>query len=78
MIEQIRDLLKATDWQPFLVHRTDGQPVPVQHRAQAWVSPYGRFVYEKNHSELEVLRPEQIARVETHSLTFKEIENQTG
>jgi hypothetical protein len=78
MIEEIRDLLKATEWRPFLVHRTDGQSVSVQHRAQAWVSPYGRFVYEKSFSELQILSPEQIARVESHSLTFKEIENQTG
>ncbi|MBV8173659.1 MAG: hypothetical protein JO207_07235 [Verrucomicrobia bacterium] len=78
MIDRIRDLLKAKDWHPFTVHRTGGDSIQVLSREQAWVSPYSRLVVETAPGHIEVLNPEQATGVDVASVTFSEIQNQTG
>jgi len=78
MIDRIRDLLKAKDWHPFTIHRIGGDSIQVLSREQAWVSPYSRVVVETAPGRIEVLNPEQTTGVDVASLTFTEIQNQTG
>jgi hypothetical protein len=78
MNDRIRELLKAKDWHPFTIHRTGGDSIQVLSREQAWVSPYSRVVVETAPGRIEVLSPEQTTGVEVSSLTFNEIQNQTG
>ena len=78
MTDRIRDLLRAKDWRPFTVHRVGGDSIHVGTREGAWVSPYGRLVFEKEVGRIEVVNPDQITGVELKSITFNEIANQTG
>jgi hypothetical protein len=78
MNDRIRELLKAKDWHPFTIHRMGGDSIQVLSREQAWVSPYSRVVVETAPGRIEVLSPEQTTGVEVSSLTFTEIQNQTG
>jgi hypothetical protein len=78
MNDRIRELLKAKDWHPFTIHRTGGDSIQVLSREQAWVSPYSRVVVEIAPGRIEVLSPEQTTGVEVTSVTFSEIQNQTG
>ena len=78
MIDQIRSLLKAKDWHPFTIHRNGGESIRVNSRDQAWVSPYSRLVVEIAPGHIEILGPEQTVGVDISSVTFSEIQNQTG
>ena len=78
MIDQIRSLLKAKDWHPFTIHRNGGESIRVNSRDQAWVSPYSRLVVEIAPGHIEILGPEQTVGVDISSVTFAEIQNQTG
>ena len=78
MNDRIRELLKAKDWHPFTINRIGGDSIQVLSREQAWVSPYSRVVVETAPGRIEVLNPEQTTGVEVSSLTFSEIQNQTG
>ena len=78
MIDRIRDLLKAKDWDPFTNHRSGGNSIQVNSREQAWVSPYSRLVVEISPGWIEILSPEQTTGVDVASVTFTEIQNQTG
>jgi hypothetical protein len=78
MTDRIRELLRAKDWRPFTIHRTGGDSIFVRTREDAWVSPYGRLVFEKEIGRVEVVNPDQVTGVELKSITFSEIENQTG
>jgi hypothetical protein len=78
MNDRIRELLKAKDWHPFTIHRIGGDSIQVLSREQAWVTPYSRVVVETAPGRIEVLNPEQTTGVEVSSLTFSEIQNQTG
>jgi hypothetical protein len=78
MIDRIKDLLKAKDWHPFTIHRTGGQSIHVVSREQAWVSPYSRLVVELAPGHIEILSPDQTTGVDVASVTFAEIQNQTG
>ena len=78
MNDRIRELLKAKDWHPFTIHRIGGGSIQVLSREQAWVTPYSRVVVEIAPGHIEVLSPEQTTGVEVSSLTFSEIQNQTG
>ena len=78
MNDRIRELLKAKDWHPFTIHRIGGHSIQVLSREQAWVSPYSRVVVETAPGQIEVLSPEQTTGVEVASVTFTDIQNQTG
>jgi hypothetical protein len=78
MIDRIKDLLKAKDWHPFTIHRGDGRSIHVTSREQAWVSPYSRLVVEIAPGWIEILSPEETTGVDVESITFTEIQNQTG
>ena len=78
MNDRIRELLKAKDWHPFIIHRIGGDSIQVLSREQAWVSPYSRVVVETAPGRIEVLNPEQTTGVEVTTSKFNEIQNQTG
>jgi hypothetical protein len=78
MIDRIRELLKAKVWHPFTIHRNGGNPIQIVSREQAWVSPYSRLVVEIAPGWIEILNPDQTTGVEVASVTFTEIQNQTG
>jgi hypothetical protein len=78
MIDRVRELLKAKDWHPFTIHRPGGNSIQVLTREQAWVSPYSRLVVETAPGRIEVLEPDQTVGVDVASITFSEIQNQTG
>jgi hypothetical protein len=78
MIDRIRELLKAKVWHPFTIHRTGGNSIQIVSREQAWVSPYSRLVVEIAPGWIEILNPDQTTGVEVASVTFTEIQNQTG
>jgi hypothetical protein len=78
MTDRIRELLRAKDWRPFTVRRVGGESIHVGNRETAWISPYGRFVFERQVGQIEVLGPDQIAGIDVGSLNFSEIQNQTG
>ncbi len=78
MTDRIRELLRARDWRPFTIHRVGGDSIHVRTRESAWVSPYGRLVFEKEIGRIEVVNPDQITEVELKPITFNEIESQTG
>jgi hypothetical protein len=81
MIERIRELLRAREWQSFTIHRVGGDSIYVRTREYAWVTPSGRLVFEKGAGQIEVIAPDQmdqITGVELRSTTFGEIESQTG
>jgi hypothetical protein len=78
MIDRIRDLLKAKDWHPFTIHRNGGNSIHIVSREQAWVSPYSRLVVEIAPGWIEILTPDQTTGVDVTTVTFTEIQNQTG
>jgi hypothetical protein len=78
MTDRIRDLLRAREWRPFTIYPAGGNAVHVSTRESVWVSPYGRLVFERGPGQIEVLAPDQISKVELGSLTFQEVQNQTG
>ena len=78
MIDRIRDLLRAKEWHPFTIHRTGGNSIKVTSREQAWVSPYSRLVVEVAPGWIEILSQDQITGTDVASVTFSEIQNQTG
>jgi hypothetical protein len=78
MIDRIRDLLRAKEWHPFTIHRTGGNSIQVTSREQAWVSPYSRLVVEVAPGWIEILSQDQITGTDVASVTFSEIQNQTG
>src|SRR5580692_1699414 len=45
MIERIRELLRAREWQPFTIHRVGGDSIYVRTREHVWVTPSGRLVF---------------------------------
>jgi hypothetical protein len=81
MIERIRELLRAREWQPFTIQQVGRDSIYVRTREHVWVTPSGRLVFERAPGQIEVLGPDQmdqITGVELKSLTFGEIESQTG
>ena len=78
MIDRIRDLLRAKEWHPFTIHRAGGNSIQVTSREQAWVSPYSRLVVEIAPGWIEILSQDQITSTDVASVTFSEIQNQTG
>jgi hypothetical protein len=78
MTDRIRDLLRDREWRPFTIYGTGGDVIRVSTREGVWVSPYGRLVFEKGPGQIQVLNPDQITKVELDSLTFREVQNQTG
>ena len=81
MIERIRELLKAKEWQPFTIYLVGGDSIYVRTREHVWVTPSWRLVFEKAPGQIEVVGPDrmdQITGVELRSVTFGEIESQTG
>jgi hypothetical protein len=81
MVERIRELLRAREWQPFTIHQVGRDSIYVRTREHVWVTPSGRLVFERAPGQIEVLGPDQmdqITGVEMKSLTFGEIESQTG
>ena len=81
MIERIRELLRAREWQPFTIRRVGGGSIDVRTREHVWVSPSGRLVFERAAGQVEVVGPDQmdqITGVELKSITFGEIASQTG
>jgi len=78
MIDRIRELLKAKVWHQFTIHRSGGNSIQIVSREQAWVSPYSRLVVEIAPGWIEILNPEQTTGVDVASVTFTEIQNQTG
>ena len=81
MIERIRELLRAGEWQPFTIHQVGRDSIYVRTREHVWVTPSGRLVFERAPGQIEVLGPDQmdqITGVKLKSLTFGEIESQTG
>ena len=51
-LEQIRGLLTAQPFRPFMIHLAEGRAVPVLHRDFALLAPDGRtlFAYGADHS----------------------------
>jgi len=47
MIERIRELLRAREWQPFTIHQVGRDSIYVRTREHVWVTPSGRLVFEK-------------------------------
>jgi hypothetical protein len=81
MIERIRELLKAREWQPFTIHLVGGDSIDVRTREHVWVTPSWRLVFERAGGQIEVVGPDQmdqIKSVELKSMKFGEIESQTG
>jgi hypothetical protein len=81
MIERIRELLRATEWRPFTIHRAGGHSIYVRTRHDVWITPSERLVFERAPGHIEVLAPDQmdqIKGVELKSITFSEIASQTG
>ena len=81
MVERIRELLRVREWQPFTIHRVGGDSVYVRTREHVWVTPSMRLVFETAPGQIEVIGPDQmdqIRGVELKSLTFGEIQSQTG
>ncbi len=78
MIDRIKSLLKAKEWHPFTIHRHGAESIRVNSREQAWVSPYSRLVIEIAPGRIEVLGSDQISGVDVSSITFADIQNQTG
>jgi hypothetical protein len=81
MVERIRELLRAREWQPFTIHRVGGDSIYVRTREHVWVTPSMRLVFETAPGQIEVIGPDQmdqITGVELKSRTFREIESQTG
>jgi hypothetical protein len=81
MIERIRELLRAREWQPFTIHLVGGDSIYVRTREHVWVTPSWRLVFERAPGQIEVVAPDQMGKitgVELKSATFSEIESQTG
>ena len=81
MIERIRELLRAREWQPFTIHLVGGDSIYVRTRDHVWVTPSWRLVFEREGGQIGVVGPDQmdqIIGVELKSMTFGEIESQTG
>jgi hypothetical protein len=81
MIERIRELLRAREWQPFTIHLVGGDSIYVRTRDHVWVTPSWRLVFERETGQIDVVGPDkmdQITGVELKSMTFGEIESQTG
>jgi len=81
MIERIRELLRAREWQPFTIHLASGDAIYVRTREHVWVTPSWRLVFERETGQIGVVGPDQmnqITGVELKSMTFGEIESQTG
>ena len=81
MIERIRELLRAREWQPFTIHLVGGDSIYVRTRDHVWVTPSWRLVFEREAGQIDVVGPDkmdQITGVELKSMTFGEIESQTG
>ena len=81
MIERIRELLRAREWQPFTIHLVGGDSIYVRTRDHVWVTPSWRLVFESEAGQIGVVGPDQmdqITGVELKSMTFGEIESQTG
>jgi hypothetical protein len=78
MIDRIRSVLKGKEWHAFTIHRSGGESIRVNSREQAWVSPYSRLVVEIAPGHIEILGPDQITGVDISSVTFADIQNQTG
>ncbi|MBV9732891.1 MAG: hypothetical protein JO275_08950 [Verrucomicrobia bacterium] len=81
MIERIRELLRAREWQPFTIHLVGGDSIYVRTRDHVWVTPSWRLVFERKTGQIDVVGPDQmdqITGVELKSMSFGEIESQTG
>ena len=81
MIERIRELLRATEWRPFTIRRAGGDSIHVRTRNDVWITPSERLVFERAPGHIEVLAPDQmdqITGVDLKSITFSEIQSQTG
>jgi hypothetical protein len=81
MIERIRELLRAREWQPFTIHLVGGDSIYVRTRDHVWVTPSWRLVFEREAGQIGVVGPDQmdqITGVELKSMTFGDIESQTG
>ena len=81
MIERIWELLRAREWQPFTIHLVGGDSIYVRTRDHVWVTPSWRLVFERETGQIDVVGPDkmdQITGVELKSMTFGEIESQTG
>jgi len=81
MIERILELLRAREWQPFTIHLVGGDSIYVRTRDHVWVTPSWRLVFEREGGQIGVVGPDQmdqITGVELKSMTFGEIESQTG
>jgi hypothetical protein len=81
MIERIRELLRAKEWQSFTIHLVGGDSIDVRTREHIWVTPSWRLVFERAPGQIEVLAPDQMGQitgVELKSTTLREIESQTG
>ena len=81
MIERIRELLRTREWQPFTIHLVGGDSIYVRTRDHVWVTPSWRLVFEREGGQIRVVGPDQmdqITGVELKSMTFGEIEGQTG
>jgi hypothetical protein len=44
-IEQLRNVLQARPFKPFLMHLADGREIRVQHPESFWSVPSGRTVF---------------------------------
>jgi hypothetical protein len=81
MIERIRELLGAKEWQPFTIHLVGGDSIYVRTREHVWVTPSWRLVFERAPGQIEVIAPDEMGKiksVELKSVSFGEIESQTG
>ena len=78
MIERIRELLRAREWQPFTIHLVGGDSIYVRTREHVWATPSWRLVYERAPGQIDVVGPDQIKGVELKPVTFSEIDSQTG
>jgi hypothetical protein len=49
--EELRKLIRAVPFQPFVIHMPSGQDVPIHHPDFALLSPNGRtlFAYQPNY-----------------------------
>ncbi len=78
MNDRIRESIESQRLAPVYDPPHGGDSIQVLSREQAWVSPYSRVVVETAPGRIEVLSPDQTTGVEVESVTFTEIQNQTG
>jgi hypothetical protein len=80
MIERIRELLRAREWQPFTIHLAGDDSIYLRTREHVW-PPFWRLVFERAPGQIEVVGPDQMNRitgVELKSTAFRKIESQIG